>query len=273
MSGFTLKLLALILMIIDHCGLVLFAGTSLYLPCRILGRIAFPLYAFLITEGYVHTRSVKKYAGRLLVFAVLSEIPFDYAFFRTPFYMGYQNVFFTLVLGLGALVCIDGAQGRSERIKASNGSVESVGFTGNAGKSELSAGTSMPSAGAAVSAETPELSAGELWEQTIRRSNISKILLIVIMVLAELTDTDYGAFGVLVIVLFYLFRDRKVICMVSVAAALIIYGFLGGFYIEGFGAIALIFILLYNGKKGQYPFPSLLFYAAYPLHLLILGLM
>ena len=247
MSGFTLKLLALFLMIVDHCGLVLFAGTSLYLPCRILGRIAFPLYAFLITEGYVHTRSVKKYAGRLLVFAVLSEIPFDYAFFRTPFYMGYQNVFFTLVLGLGALVCLDGALGRSGRIKASETAA------GNTGESKISA--------------------GELWEQTMHRSNISKILLIVIMVIAELTYTDYGAFGVLVIVLFYLFRDQKVKCMVSVAAALIIYGFLGGFYIEGFGAIALIFILLYNGEKGQYPFPSLLFYAAYPLHLLILGLM
>lgn len=247
MSGFTLKLLALILMIIDHCGLVLFAGTSLYLPCRILGRIAFPLYAFLITEGYVHTRNVKKYAARLLVFAVLSEVPFDYAFFGTPFYMGYQNVFFTLVLGLGALVCLDGALGRSGRIKAAETAA------GNTGKSKMSA--------------------GELWEQTMRKSNISKILLIVIMVIAELTYTDYGAFGILVIVLFYLFRDQKVKCMVSVAAALIIYGFLGGFYIEGFGAIALIFILLYNGKKGQYPFPSLLFYAAYPLHLLILGLM
>ena len=247
MSGFTLKLLALFLMIVDHCGLVLFAGTSLYLPCRILGRIAFPLYAFLITEGYVHTRSVKKYAGRLLVFAVLSEVPFDYAFFGTPFYMGYQNVFFTLVLGLGALACIDGARGRSGRIKASETAA------GNTGKSESPA--------------------GELWEQTVKKSNISKILLIVIMVIAELTYTDYGAFGVLVIVLFYLFRNQKVKCMVSVAAALIIYGFLGGLYIEGFGAIALIFILLYNGEKGQYPFPSLLFYAAYPLHLLILGLM
>ncbi|MCI7097611.1 MAG: conjugal transfer protein TraX [Lachnospiraceae bacterium] len=267
MSGFTLKLLALFLMIVDHCGLVLFAGTSLYLPCRILGRIAFPLYAFLITEGYVHTRSVKKYAGRLLVFAVLSEVPFDYAFFGTPFYMGYQNVFFTLVLGLGALACIDGARGRSGRIKASETAA------GNTGKSELPAGASTPLVGAEVSAETPELSAGELWEQTMRKSNISKILLIVIMVIAELTYTDYGAFGVLVIVLFYLFRNQKVKCMVSVAAALIIYGFLGGFYIEGFGAIALIFILLYNGEKGQYPFPSLLFYAAYPLHLLILGLM
>ncbi|MDD7388793.1 MAG: TraX family protein, partial [Lachnospiraceae bacterium] len=214
MSGFALKLLALVLMIIDHCGLVLFAGTSLYLPCRILGRIAFPIYAFLITEGYIHTRNVKKYAGRLLAFALLSEIPFDYAFFRTPLYMGYQNVFFTLVLGLGALVCMDGILGRS---------------------------------------------------------NISKILLAALVVIAELAHVDYGAFGVLVIVLFYLFRDQKVKCMASVAAALILHGFLGGFYIEGFGAIALIFILLYNGKKGQYPFPSLLFYAAYPLHLLILG--
>lgn len=240
MSGFTLKLLALVLMIIDHCGLILFAGTSLYLPCRILGRIAFPIYAFLITEGYIHTRSVKRYAGRLLIFALLSEIPFDYAIFGTPFYMGYQNVFFTLALGLGALVCMDGILGKSSRFCAQ---------------------------------ETSDRSAGEFWEQTVRRSNISKVLLILLVVIAELAHVDYGAFGILVIALFYRFREQKAKCMLSVAAALILYGFLGGFYIEGFGAIALIFILLYNGKKGQYPFPSLLFYAAYPLHLLILGLL
>jgi hypothetical protein len=62
-------------------------------------------------------------------------------------------------------------------------------------------------------------------------------------------------------------------CTLAAAAALIVYGFIGGFRIEGFGAIALIFINLYNGKKGRYPLPSILFYAAYPVHLMIIGIM
>lgn len=242
MSGFTLKLLALVLMIIDHCGLVLFAGTSWYLPCRILGRIAFPLYTFLITEGYVHTRNVKKYAGRLLVFAFISEIPFDYAFFGTPVYMGYQNVFFTLVLGLAALICFDAAAGASKRDCTQHG--KSIGDNGSASD----------------------------WERKLFCSGIAKVLVILILVIAEFACTDYGAFGVLLILLFYLFREQKVICTLAVSAALISYGWLGGFHIEGFGALALIPIVLYNGKKGEYPFPSIFFYAAYPVHLLILGL-
>ena len=229
MSGFTLKLIALVLMIIDHAGLVLLAGTSWYLPCRILGRIAFPIYAFLITEGYVHTHNVKKYAGRLLAFALLSEIPFDYAFFGTFFYAKYQNVFFTLTLGLAAMVCLDMAAGK-------NGT-------------ELS------------------------WEQQMRRSGIGKVLLVVIMIAAEAACTDYGAFGVLMILLFYWFRNQKGTCVLVTCAALIAYGFLGGFQIEGFAALSWIFIGNYNGEKGKYPLPSIVFYAAYPIHLLILGVL
>lgn len=239
--------MALVLMIIDHCGLVLFAGTSWYLPCRMLGRIAFPLYTFLITEGYVHTRNVKKYAARLLIFAFVSEVPFDYAFFGTPVYMGYQNVFFTLVLGLAALVCLDAASGSSRRACIADG--KNMGHNG------------------------AENTAAADWERRLRFSSLARVMVIIILIIAEFACTDYGAFGVLLILLFYMFREQKAVCTLAVAAALIGYGWLGGFHIEGIGALALIPILLYNGKKGEYPFPSILFYAAYPLHLLILGLL
>lgn len=251
MSGFLLKLLALVFMIIDHVGLVIYAGTPLYLPCRILGRIAFPIYAFLITEGYVHTHNVRKYAGRLLLFAIVSEVPFDYAFFGSFFYWHYQNVFFTLALGLAALVCFDAATGNNT-------------VAGNDGISRKNA---MTGGRGGIKNQDPVS-----WEQLALRGNIAKILVVVIVITAEITCTDYGSFGIMMILIFYWFRNQKALCGLVTSAALIGYGFLGGLRVEGFGALAWIFIGLYNGKKGRYPLPSILFYAAYPIHLLILGI-
>ena len=112
MSGTTLKWIAVISMLIDHTAEVLINHNAaltdpiwaqIYVLMRGIGRIAFPIYAFLLVEGFLHTRDVKKYLARMLTFAVVSEIPFDLAVFHTPFYWGYQNVFFTLFLGLLAL--------------------------------------------------------------------------------------------------------------------------------------------------------------------------
>ncbi len=104
-----LKWIAIIAMIIDHVGATIFPY-SVYpnmIILRVIGRIAFPIFAFLIVEGYMHTKDVKKYGIRLLAFAVISEIPFDLAFFGKIFMMEYQNVFFTLVLGLLGLYAYD----------------------------------------------------------------------------------------------------------------------------------------------------------------------
>jgi hypothetical protein len=97
MSGATLKWIAIITMIIDHIGAIFFQELGLL---RIIGRLAFPIFAFLITEGYRYTRNIKKYAIRLGIFALVSEIPFNLAFYRNPWDISHQNVFFTLVLGL-----------------------------------------------------------------------------------------------------------------------------------------------------------------------------
>ncbi len=97
----TLKLIALISMTIDHTGMVLFPQ---YLWMRYVGRLAFPIYCFLIVEGYLHTKNVKKYMGRLALLAVLSEIPFNLVISGAVFYRYGQNVFFTLLIGLATLV-------------------------------------------------------------------------------------------------------------------------------------------------------------------------
>lgn len=88
-----------------------------------IGTIAFPLFCFLLAEGFQHTRNRKRYIGIMFVFALISEIPFDIGFFSRfsraegtfPFYFAYQNVFFTLFLGLVALACLERFSTLSEK--------------------------------------------------------------------------------------------------------------------------------------------------------------
>ena len=105
LSNFDLKLIAIITMTIDHIGVVF--GTPFYNLLRAVGRLSFPIFAFLLTEGYVHTRSFSKYFLRLLVLAVISEIIYDYVFYERFIYLGANNIFFTLALGLFTLFLLD----------------------------------------------------------------------------------------------------------------------------------------------------------------------
>ena len=100
LDGTVLKLIACLSMFIDHLGAVCFSGMMGF---RIIGRLAFPIYCFLLVEGAVHTCNMKKYILRMGIFALISEVPFDLAFYHRLVYMGHQNVFFTLGLGLLAI--------------------------------------------------------------------------------------------------------------------------------------------------------------------------
>ena len=100
LNGFHLKLIAICTMFIDHLGYTLFPG-DLWLRC--VGRVAFPIFCFLIAEGCVYTHDRKKYALRLLAFALLSEIPFNLMNSGMIWDPYDQNVLWTLLTG--ALVC------------------------------------------------------------------------------------------------------------------------------------------------------------------------
>ena len=129
-SSAELKNIAVVTMLIDHIGAVIVIRLLIqkglygamvgqeayiawvghnrgmygtYMAMRIIGRFAFPIYCFLLAEGFQKTRNVKRYLGRMLLFALISEVPFDLAFSGKLWNMQYQNVFFTLFIGLMVL--------------------------------------------------------------------------------------------------------------------------------------------------------------------------
>jgi len=102
-SAFGLKIIALITMIVDHVACIFVKNKMLFQAMRGVGRLSFPLYAFLIVEGFINTSNRIKYAIRLLVFAVISEVPYDMVFGGAFVNMSKSNVFFTLLLGLLAV--------------------------------------------------------------------------------------------------------------------------------------------------------------------------
>lgn len=107
LSGFDLKLMAVVTMFLDHLGFTLFPGV-LWLRC--IGRLAFPIFAFQIAEGAVRTKHFGKYLTRLAIFAVIAEVPFNLMCRHAIQYRGGQNVLWTLLIALAAIGCIRWAE-------------------------------------------------------------------------------------------------------------------------------------------------------------------
>ena len=248
-AGSTLKLIAVITMLIDHIGAGPFLAVVvrnpenfadgrvkmtvqvvLYYTMRCVGRLAFPIFIFLLIEGYIYTRNRWKYLLRLLLFALISEIPFDLAFnidqadlsFKGMLEFGYQNVYFTLAVGLFTVILID-----------------------------------------------------TLWHTSYEKP--VRIACIVIFTAggfeaAELLKTDYAGWGVLAIVASYLLRNGKPgLRMAGAPAILSVMQLAGGSLpSEAFSFLDILPGSFYNGTRGLKT--KWLFYAFYPVHLLILGL-
>ncbi len=97
LDAMSLRLLALGLMLLDHLWATIVPGN---MWMTYLGRLAFPIFAFQVTEGFFHTSDRRRYMMRLLLFGLIAEVPFDYMMVSAPFFFFHQNVMFTLALGL-----------------------------------------------------------------------------------------------------------------------------------------------------------------------------
>lgn len=97
LTSFQLHILAMVLMLVDHMWATLFPQQE-WMTC--IGRLAFPIFAFMIVEGYFHTADVHKYIVRMLIFALISEVPFDLVYGSSVFYLFHQNVLWTFLIGL-----------------------------------------------------------------------------------------------------------------------------------------------------------------------------
>lgn len=232
LTGRMLKLIALLFMAVDHSAVVMVERgilqkrTSPFLPyaltfsgqwwqrvawlMRCAGRLAFPIFAFLCVEGFVHTRDKRAYGLRLLLFALLSEIPFDLAIFGRAIYPGYQNVMFTLLTAFLVLCALQ-----------------------------------------------------RFWHCWTLRF----VFPLAGCFLAEFLQADYGAMGVMFIVLLYLFRGSGI--QLKVAAAMAV---LESLSCCGAAAVSILFLCCYRGREGKRP-GKYLFYFAYPGHFLVLALL
>lgn len=106
MSALSLRILACLFMLLDHIGYCLGGSHPLYLPLRCIGRLAFPIFVFLIVNGFRHTSNRPRYALRLALFAAVSQVPFA-LFCGQKTYFSNGNVFVTLLICLLVLWATD----------------------------------------------------------------------------------------------------------------------------------------------------------------------
>lgn len=123
MSAYLLKLIASLAMLSDHIGYLLTEMGPEYQSAaavlRMIGRVAFPIYCFLLVEGFSKTKNVYKYELRIAILAVISELPFNLCFFGQILYSREQNVFITLMLSLACMWCVNRLE-TVERIAKNN---------------------------------------------------------------------------------------------------------------------------------------------------------
>ncbi len=112
-TSFTLHIIGMLTMFCDH----LWATNAMHLEfLSCIGRIAFPIFAYLLAEGFRHTSDIKRYLGRMALFALISEIPFNLMYYGRPIYPYHQNVYVTYCIALLGLWAVDSLRKKAKWI-------------------------------------------------------------------------------------------------------------------------------------------------------------
>ena len=191
-NGAALKYIAVITMLIDHIGYGLYilpAVKNLYSVLRAAGRNALPIFCFFLIEGFIHTSNRWKYLRNMLLFALISQVPYHYALYRTKPWNYQFNIYCTL----------------------------------------------------------------------------SVIIAAGITAIAKFVNVSYGWAGILLIVIFYIFRKKPLVAMAAGYILLIIYD-----RSEIYALPAFLLLLLYKGQRGKQN--KWFFYAFYPAHLAVIAI-
>ena len=194
MSIFVLKIIACVSMFLDHVKY--YTNFNNFFTIY-FGRFAFPIYAFLITEGFLHTKNLKKYCTRLFIFALISQIPF-YIFISGINSSTVLNVFFTLLFGLLSIISYN----------------------------------------------------------YFKKPILQIIAPVVLAIISEILHFDYGAYGVLLVFMFYMLKNNKL--LMTIGFIILTFFKYITFFVNAFGVrsiglflstiCAIIPILFYNGK-------------------------
>ena len=258
MSSFTLKMIAIIAMLIDHIGLAIDNHTM-----RIIGRLAFPIFAFQLVIGYKYTKNLKKFIGRLLLFAIISEVPF-FIFLR----MNKLNQ-----IGFTEFFLLENNIGKNAMF---------------AGRENFNILFTMLFAIFAIIVFESKIDLFVVKKNKINLLFFWFVKLLIIVSLCLIADClrfDYGALGVMLILLLHIAAkapQRLPICMVTAIFAITNY-FLNFKKVLGpytsnevllltlFTFLPAILMIRYNGKKGYSM--KYFFYIFYSLHITIIILL
>jgi len=230
LSSTALRYIAMIFMLLDHMWATLISGNNWM---TYVGRMAMPIFAFLVAEGYVHTRNLKKYKMRLLIFGLLSEIPFNLLVSGSVIFPFHQNVMFTLLLGLLVIERVDFIKkNRAPKSICKNGLLI--------------------------------LGLCILSVITFVDYNITGVLTVVLFYI--LRRVPFAPFWQLVgMVLINIVLRKGMYIPITIGSVTF------EFITQGFAVFSLLLIWLYNGKKGcSKKWVQYFAYVFYPLHMLVL---